>query len=506
MGSVACDKTGNVFGTTVGGGRFGDGTIWEITKSGLYVDIHDFGGLISYEDGQTGQDGINPRSGVSFDQLGNMFGTTALGGSVYSAGMIWEIDSNGSYIDLHNFGGMITSSSGLPTTDGAQPSAGVVIGADGNLYGTTESGGSGLSGIAWEIAGGAYHDIHDFVGTAMTSAGRIIPDGQEPIGDVAVDDIGNVFGTTSAGGTRSNGTVWKLRPDGAYGIIHDFTGTITNANGTKGPDGADPTAAITFDSAGNLFSTSDVGGAFGQGMLWEIAKNGAYRDVHDFHDPATGSDGTQLDEGVTPYTGVTFDVTGNAFGVCRDGGTQSGGQLWELPRLGPITSFSSGLHMFSLPFSYPAGDLDSLFGYKGVKLAIWDPVRVTYAITPDTSANAISIGQAYWVRFPLAVDLLQTGAEATGASITIPLKLGWNMIGDPFVYSVPLSAIMFDNGSQTFTVATSGPNPSLGGVVYEYNANAREYAPVNQLDPYQGYWIFAYRDTNMTVPSPIAAQ
>jgi subtilase family serine protease len=168
-----------------------------------------------------------------------------------------------------------------------------------------------------------------------------------------------------------------------------------------------------------------------------------------------------------------------------------------------VASFSPGLQMISLPESYPGVSLDSLFGYTGVKLAVWTPTDVSYALTPTAPANQIVLGQGYWVRFPQAISVTQQGTLASTASpFVVQLQPGWNMIGDPYPTAVPVTSIEFDSETLTFAQAASGTNPLIGGTVYEYNASSNLYSPASTLSPDLGYWIYDYAATDMDVISP----
>jgi uncharacterized repeat protein (TIGR03803 family) len=103
-----------------------------------------------------------------------------------------------------------------------------------------------------------------------------------------------------------NVIIVRAQSFGAYADLHDFGATITNANGTTGPDGSSPSAGVTFDSAGNMYGTAGVGGANNAGMVWEITAAGVYKDLHDFGGTITNAGGTSGSDGNEPYAGVTF--------------------------------------------------------------------------------------------------------------------------------------------------------------------------------------------------------
>ena len=302
---VTFDSVGNLYGTC-GASPSGYGNVWEIDAAGNYHDLHDF-------DPFTDGPGEDPMAGVTIDSAGNLYGTCTDGG-LYSAGMIWELDTSGNYHDLHDFGA---------GTDGTDPKAGVTVDSAGKLHGTCYSGGADSLGMVWEIdESGKYHDLHDF--------GADTGGGANPIAGVTIDSAGNLYGTCVFGSANSesgNGMVWQIDTSSNYHDLHDFF----SAN----PEGANPWAGVTIDSAGNLYGTCTNGGTGGGGIVWEIDKAGSYRHLHDF------VDGT-LADGANPFAGVTIDAAGNLSGTCESGGSADGGVVWNIYFGGPVlSSFST---------------------------------------------------------------------------------------------------------------------------------------------------------------------
>jgi len=364
-GPIALDASGNMYGTTYSGGANNKGTVWEITASGVYKDLHDFGSVTN--------DGANPLVGVTLDSAGNLYGTTVFGGAnevagaIAGGGMVWEITNAGVYEDLHDFGA---------GKDGYYPVAGVTLDSSGNIYGTTEDGGANSSadgetggGNAWMITStGTYQDLHDF------GAGT---DGVHPCANVTLDSAGNLYGTTIFGGANTSanggvggGTVWKLNLSGTYKILYSFG---------AGADGFAPDAAVTLDSSGDLFGTTGCGGKYGVndgdldpgGIVWEITSSGAYKDLHDFN---FGNDGYR------PVAAVTFDAAGDMFGTTEIGGPNSYGTVWEITAAGS----------YSILHGFGAG-ADGTLPNSPVTL---DPAGNLYGVTPQGGANS---GGMLWV-------------------------------------------------------------------------------------------------------------
>jgi subtilase family serine protease len=165
--------------------------------------------------------------------------------------------------------------------------------------------------------------------------------------------------------------------------------------------------------------------------------------------------------------------------------------------------FGAGLQMISLPTDESGVSLDTLFGYTGVKLAVWNPLADAYAVTPEAPANQVQLGTGYWVRFPQAVSVALNGPPApTSQPFEISLQAGWNMIGDPFNASIPLQNVTFNDGSETFAQGTANANPLIYPTLYSYTAGSSSYTSANSLSPGLGYWVYAYQATTMDVPPP----
>jgi hypothetical protein len=329
---------GDIAGTTRKGGAYGLGMVWEIKHSGSYQDIHDFGGTVVDASGKSGSDGRVPYAGVTFDAEGDMFGTTYEGGPNTGAGMIWEITKGGAYIDLHDFGGTVLKADGKNGPDGLSPYAGITFDAAGDMFGTTSEGGAYANnipnddgGIVWEISkSGIYRDLYDFGGIYSD-----VYDGSTPYGGVTFDSDGNKFGTTLHGGANGHGMAWELNNTGAYKDLHDFGGTVVNANGRSGSDGSALYSGASIDRAGDVVGTCSEGGAYGGGIVWKIAKSGTYSDIHDFEGTVLNADGKSGPDGLGPYAGVIFDSAGNAFGTTEaGGGSENGGMVWEITASG----------------------------------------------------------------------------------------------------------------------------------------------------------------------------
>jgi uncharacterized repeat protein (TIGR03803 family) len=204
-------------------------------------------------------------------------------------------------------------------TDGGNPQPGLVLDSKGNLYGTTLNGGANFEGTVFEVtpnSNGTWTEqvIHSFSGFNGTG------DGALPFGGLTLDAQGNLYGCTNAGGPNFNGTVFELSPgpNGTWTekILYGFAG---------GSDGSGPFAGVIFDSAGNLYGTTQKGGAASFGVAFELSPgaNGTWTNkiLHSF---------SGADDGANPSSNLALDGVGNLYGVAESGGAYDYGVVFQL--------------------------------------------------------------------------------------------------------------------------------------------------------------------------------
>jgi len=249
LAGLIMDSSGNLYGTTSGGGTNGDGTVFElVNSSGSYAL------KILYSFGPSATDGIQPLGGVIMDSAGNLFGTTVSDRGPYSCGLV----SCGTVFELVNSSSGYTEKILYTFTDssGANPRAGLIMDSSGNLYGTTSSEGAYGSGTVFELT----NSSGSYVIGVLHNFGATRSDGVNPIASLLMDRFGDLFGTTSKGGSQTAcdhygcGTVFEL-----YYSSGTYTEEVLHRFGNVG-DGESPAAALIMDSPGNLYSTTQVGG------------------------------------------------------------------------------------------------------------------------------------------------------------------------------------------------------------------------------------------------------
>ena len=320
LATLTADAAGNLYGTTVQGGastncdapheHFGCGTVFELirpttpgkawTETVIYTFTH-------------GSDGAAPTSGVVFDQAGNLYGTTASGGSLVG-GTLFQLSppsQGGAWTEttLYNFAGLGNGAGQVPDY--------LAFDKSGNLYGY--DAGIGFGGVFQltppATPGGAWSYNHIY---SFQSSGGVASGGALPLGGLVLDAAGNLYGTTVNGGNQACnggcGVVFKLKhpatPGGAWtgSVLYSFQGI---------PDGSYPEGGLKLDKNGNFYGTTSEGGQFGAdfggyGTIFELVKptlaGGSWteRVLYDFQNSS---------DGARPVAALTLDNSGNLFGT-----------------------------------------------------------------------------------------------------------------------------------------------------------------------------------------------
>jgi uncharacterized repeat protein (TIGR03803 family) len=287
-GGLIRDSSGNLYGTTNDGGQYGYGTVFKLTSSGTESVLHSFGGSPS--------DGGYPEFGtLTLDAAENVYGVTPNDGQ-FGYGTVFEVTATGNESVLYNFTG---------GADGANPSADVARDSSDNLYGTAASGGTYGKGVLFKLTpAGAETVLHNF--------GSSSSDGAYPTSNLTPDSSGNLYGTTSLGGTSSAGTVFEVAAHGGESVLYSF----------KGPpsDGASPDdGGLLRDAAGNLYGVTLEGGAnggiSGAGVVFELSAGGTESVLLNFN----GTTG-----GKWPIDGLARDAVGNLYGTTSGGPSVAG--------------------------------------------------------------------------------------------------------------------------------------------------------------------------------------
>lgn len=368
-GQLAMDAAGNLYGAANYGGsdQFGgSGSVYKLSPTGKAARLYAFTG---------GSDGGTPYAGVILDESGNLYGTTKDGGVSNTTcgtappagcGIVYKVDKTGKETVLHAFTG---------GSDGWEPLHELTRDAAGNLYGTTEAGG-GVTGGACATSGcgtvfristtGKETILHAFTGKT---------DGNFPNSRLVLDPSGNLYGTTPWGGIltgvcvteglRGCGVLFKVSKTGKDTILHSFT---------NGADGAMPTGNLVADANGNLYGCTSVGGAFGNGTIYEFSAAGEFSVLYNF-------------ASVNFCGGLVRDVNGNFFGIASG---SPDGVVFEVDASGFFIQFygftggTDGGEPLSQPILDAQGNLygTTYFGGLLCNDGLGDGCGVVYKIVP----------------------------------------------------------------------------------------------------------------------------
>jgi uncharacterized repeat protein (TIGR03803 family) len=329
---------GELYGTTYNGGSKGMGAFFEVTTSGAFTLLYSFTGGVS--------DGESPTGGLTLGTDGNFYGTTQQGGTE-GQGVVYKMTSTGTITILHSF------SAGI---DGAFPYGPPIEASNGNFYGTT-SGGKGNYGLVYQITStGTYTTIYTFtpaVGTypiapptqgvdgylyipvsldGLNSCGSIVkmttagvldgsynfpcaPGGQFPIGPLVQNANGDFYSTTQDGGLYGQGTVYQITTGLVATTLYNF--------GVNSTDGEYPAAGMLLATDGNYYGATAEGGTWDDGTLFNINTSGTYKELYSFNN-------SKNEMQMSPMSPPVQNTNGLLYGLTEFGGTDNEGTVYSL--------------------------------------------------------------------------------------------------------------------------------------------------------------------------------
>lgn len=327
-GDLVQGADGTFYGTTHFGGAGREGTVFKMNATGTITTLHSFTTLGSALP-HTNADGSNPHGGVVFGNDGYLYGTAFYGGT-FGGGTVFRISTSGSFSVLHHF----SARSGETNSDGWYPSAKLVKGKDGHLYGVAGYGGSGGQGTLFKITtAGVFTTLHSF---GTIDANNINSDGAQPATELTQASDGTFYGTTWTGGTSGKGTVFKLVTNGTAAgstltTLHSFTALDSNK---KNADGATPWSAVRLGGDGALYGTTTAGGTGATGTVYRLTTSGVFTTLYSFS-AFTGKTviTPKLDvnvEGAWPSGALLRASDGALYGVADAGGNGGTGSVFRL--------------------------------------------------------------------------------------------------------------------------------------------------------------------------------
>jgi uncharacterized repeat protein (TIGR03803 family) len=294
---------GNFYGTAFGGGDTGQGAIFQMTTNWIFTELASFTGSIGYW----------PKAGLTVGSDGNFYGTTSSGGTNGGYGTFFQITTNGIFISLASFA----------LTNGVAPSSDLILGSDGNIYGTTQGGSSGGRGTGTVFKIMTNLEIQPFADFPFTGFAA-------PYSTFVQGNDGSFYGTSDNGGAgNSYGSIFKVTMDGL--ITNIFLFAYTN--------GANPKGGLCIGKDGAFYGTTHSGNA--EGTVFRISTNGVLTTLKTF--PATASG-----DGALPCAGLCLANDGNLYGTTSSGGgitnsifTFGCGQAFKIATNGVVSAVAS---------------------------------------------------------------------------------------------------------------------------------------------------------------------
>ena len=490
---LTIDSKGNLYGTTSQGGANNTGVVFELSPAagGVWTEtiLHNFG--VS-----EGSDGTTPLSGVILDASGNLYGTTSTGGPNFGAGTAYELSpaAGGVWTEtfLHTFTYVDAAGSG--------PTNRLIFDAKGNLYGTTPSSGGSDAGAVFKLApqgAGVWTTsvLYTFGVTNMTDA-------INPVGALVFDGSGNLYGASTSGGPNSEGTVFEVSPasGGAWTekILYSF---IDN-----GTDGVNPVGGVAFDSKGNLYGTCSAGGlykgifaGFGYGTIYEIAAAAtapAYKVLYNFDYALNDTDSFH------PYSNPVFDSSGNLYGA-SSGGSDAAGSIYELASstptaAAPVFAPPAGTYTTTQDVTITDGTPSSIIYYT------------TDGSTPTTSSNvyssAITVASTKTLK-AIAVANGYADSPVASATYTIEQPAATPIISPAGgTYASTQSVTITDSTSGAtiyYTIDGSAPTTASAGYMGPITVSTSQ--TISAIAVASGFANSAVASATYTIQTPTAA-
>jgi uncharacterized repeat protein (TIGR03803 family) len=314
-GSLIQATNGNYYGTAEGGGKYGWGVVFEVTPAGKLSDLYSFCSQTNCADG------MSPLALV-LGSDGNFYGATSLAGNNSYSGTIFKMTMGGKLTTLYSF-----CPAGGSCSDGQYP-VGLVQASNGNIYGTTVNGGAvSYAGTIFEISSaGKFKLLYSFCSKSNCT------DGYKPLSAPTQASNGSLWGTTNGGGVHGGGSVYEITPSGLFKTLYSFCAQA------KCADGQYPIGGLIQGSNGSMYGTTESGGAYGYGAVFEITSTNQFIVLHSF-------DNT---DGANPGSALLQASDGNLYGTAiYGGGINNAGTIYEITSGGVFRS----LYSFCLPSS-----------------------------------------------------------------------------------------------------------------------------------------------------------
>lgn len=376
----------------------------------------------------------------------------SFGSGTVAAGNVTNVVVQCPYVrTLYSFGSI--------TDDGSGPESGVVLGSDGNLYGATATGGANWINTINNLGAGTFFRLTPTGAETVLWNFGSAQDGENPSGDLVMDESGNFYGTTYAGGLNGAGTVFKITPNGQETVLWNFG---------AGNDGRNPFGNLFFGQDGSLYGTASAGGAQGFGAVFRVTLAGGETVLWSF---GAGADGR------TPKGRLLQASDGNFYGTTESGGDFGFGAVFKLTPSGTETvlySFASGADGQG-PEGLTQGPDGNLYGITiggGAYSA-----GTAFKVTLGGGVTILwSFGDGSDGRNPNAAPLL--GADGNFYGVTG--NGGVNGLGTlyrltPTGSETVLWSFAGTDGSTPFSTLTQGPDGAIYGTTYRGGTGSAGY-------------------------------
>jgi uncharacterized repeat protein (TIGR03803 family) len=443
-GGILTGTDGSLYGTAQDGGLSGDGTLFHIFTTGTTgATLNSFSTLNSF----TGAaDGANPYAGLTTGADGSLYGTTKTSGS-NGQGTIFQLVTTGSTPTLNTLYAFTGGN------DGGNPYGALLKATDGNLYGTTEAGGTNGYGTVFQfVTSGStptLNTLYSFTGGN---------DGGHPFAGLIEGSDGNLYGATETSGTNGQGTLFQITTSGSLSTLYSFSALV---NGTNA-DGANPYSALIQATDGNFYGTTIAGGAAraGAGTVFQLVTSGTAPVVNTLHSFTGGLDG-----GI-PRASLIQGTDGNLYGTTQTGGVNGAGTVFQLVIPNPASTSDpngvfSTIHSFSALLNGTNSDGAS-------------------PVAPLTTSTA---GTLFGVAETGGTTGNGTVFEISGTSTVSPTSAGNGTNGSQFFVTLAAQRSL-DYGYNIFGQLLRGNNALFGiaGTDVQVNAGGEVSSPVNAVD------------------------
>ncbi len=385
-------------------------------------------------------DGVGPEASVVLGTDGNFYGTTPSGGA-NGWGTVFKITPAGALTTLYSFCAKTNCD------DGGSPESALVQASDGSFYGTTESGGGSVqyAGTVFKITpAGVLTSLYSFC--ALTSCA----DGESPFGALVQAPNGSLFGTTSLGGANQHGTVFEITTTGKLTTLYSFCARSNCA------DGSDPYGTLIRGLDGDFYGTTYYGGTNNYGTVFKITPTGALTTLYSFCGQANCADGAQ------PFAGLVQAIDGNFYGTTFEGGASGHGVIFKITSSGALTT----LYSF-------CSQTDCADGAQPFASLVEDTSGTFYGAasgggnksSADGTLFSLSVGLGPFIEALPGVGVVGAPVKILGTGLTGTTRVTFGGVPAAFrVVSPSEIATMVPSGAKTGTVQAVTPGGTLSSI------------------------------------------